>query len=199
MDYQINIENFWKNRAEKRMKEYLETAELPYRKIIIEYLKSFGEIESILEIGCGVGTNLLNIKEKYPEIKLAGIDINAQAINQAKELLPQAELKIGKANKLPFPDKSFDVILTCAVLIYIDIKTIRKTVEEILRIAKKGILMIELDGKSRLGEIEIDYWYRNYVKLFKDYKIKVEKIKLNQLWNSPPWNTKGHIYIAHLR
>ncbi len=62
---------------------------------------------SVLEFGCGSGANLRAIKEIWPELSVAGVDINASVEpNYVASILNP-------------PDISADLVITCGLLIHI--------------------------------------------------------------------------------
>jgi ubiquinone/menaquinone biosynthesis C-methylase UbiE len=64
--------------------------------------------QALLDIGCGTGTFLKIIKEKVGSV--SGLEYNDGMIGKARELLgDNCKLVQGSADKLPFPDASFDV------------------------------------------------------------------------------------------
>ncbi len=65
---------------------------------------------SLLDVACGSGTFLRVAAERG--LALTGIDISPAAIAIAAERVPAADLRVGEAEHLPFPNSSFDVV-TC--------------------------------------------------------------------------------------
>ncbi len=128
------IESYWKSRDH------------PHRSFLIERIYKYSPLHSVLEIGCSVGPNLYNIAKSFPDADVRGIDINSMAVQKGSELLMQegilnVKLEVGKAQELErFADKSFDVVLTDAVLIYISPEDIKQVVKEMLRIGRVLIL-----------------------------------------------------------
>jgi SAM-dependent methyltransferase len=64
----------------------------------------------VLDIACGTGQWLRLLEQKGAAV--AGMDISERALEVAKSLLPNADLRQGVAESLPFHDGSFDVV-TC--------------------------------------------------------------------------------------
>ena len=70
-------------------------------------------------------------------------------MKKEKEFLIQkgaknVELSVGKADHLDlFEDKSFDIVFTGAALMHIGPDRIKKVIKEILRIAKKALILVE--------------------------------------------------------
>jgi ubiquinone/menaquinone biosynthesis C-methylase UbiE len=66
---------------------------------------------SVADIGCGTGMWLLEFAQWGADShSLAGIDLDEDRIAQARRKLPAADLRIGSAGQLPWPDASFDLV-----------------------------------------------------------------------------------------
>ncbi|MHA1400040.1 MAG: class I SAM-dependent methyltransferase [Candidatus Heimdallarchaeaceae archaeon] len=169
----------------------------PHRQTLLEELKKL-EFDSLLEIGCNYAPNLSLIKKEYPEVKLAGIDINRDSILRAILRVKDAELIVGDVNNLPFKDKSFDVILSDGVLIYVSPEEIDKVKSEMLRVARKALVLVEFhsEGLNEKGEASFDHWGRNYKELFKEYEVELTKITN---WTERNWQTTGYFVTINLQ
>lgn len=67
---------------------------------------------SLLDVGCGTGEMLKLLNYINPQMELTGIDISAKMLEKAKfKLNGKACLILGDAEKLPFKDNSFDVVI----------------------------------------------------------------------------------------
>lgn len=68
---------------------------------------------SVLDVGCGTGAVLLTLVEQdQGDLTLAGIDLSPEMVNIAqKKMKGRADLRVGDAEQLPWPDNSFDVVL----------------------------------------------------------------------------------------
>lgn len=65
----------------------------------------------ILEVGCGSGGILGRLVGLgADERRLAGIDLSEARIDEARRRLPGADLRVGSAHALPFPDASVDIV-----------------------------------------------------------------------------------------
>ncbi len=177
----------------------------PHRQFLIKRISNFQPFGKILEIGCDYGPNLYLLAKKFPRVKFTGIDINPLAIKEGrkwfeKEGLTNIELLVGKADELSkFLDKSFDIVFTDAVLMYIGQDKIKKLITETARIAKMVLIFIEWhlpDKRKELYDSHIGVWKRDYLNLFKKYflqeKINISKIP-KELWPDENWQKFGYI------
>lgn len=98
----------------------------------------------ILEIGCGLG-RWLSIFEAFgaKREKLAGIDLDRDRIEETREHFQTADLRVGDACQLPWPDHSFDVVFQSLVFTSILDDSVRQGVaREMLRVvASDGVIL----------------------------------------------------------
>src|ERR1700704_5605047 len=71
--------------------------------------------DRILDVGCGKGFLLHEFTQAVPGAHVEGIDISDYAIAHAKEEV-KPFLKVGNAVSLPYPDKSFDFVVSLGSL-----------------------------------------------------------------------------------
>ena len=183
---------YWQNRVADWEKAYGATINHSHRDSLMGVLRSI-EFDSVLEIGCNCAPNLQRIKKEFKGVKLAGVDINEQSIVSAINTLPEATLRVSEASELPVEDKSYDLVITDAILIYIDRKEIKKVRDEMLRVARKAIVMVEwqADREDKL----FGHWRRDYRKLFEGHKIHLNKITN---WGGG-WNRFGYIIYVEIK
>jgi len=95
-------------------------------------------ISSCLEVGSNVG-NQLKLLQKLGYQNLYGVEINAYAVQKAKELTKNINIIEGSAFDIPFKDGYFDLVFTAGVLIHIHPDDLRRVMKEIYRVSKKYI------------------------------------------------------------
>jgi len=121
----------------------------------------------------------------------------------AEEGISNVKLLVGKADDLhQFQDKSFDIVFTDALLIYIAPDKIEKVIQEMLRITYRVLILVEWHYKNQnkdpqgLGIYHFGYWKRNYVNLLKQV-VSIEQIHLTkipkELWPQKNWQDLGYI------
>jgi len=91
--------------------------------------------ERVLDVGCGTGELLARLAAKYPSARLAGLDPVPEMLEVAKgKLRPGVDFRVGWANELPWPENSFDVVVSCNMFHYIihPVEAVRE-MERVLR------------------------------------------------------------------
>ena len=200
--------NDWRNEKKDWIRDYWDSHNHSHRSFLVEIISKFSP-SSILELGCNCGPNLYLLAKKFPDVEIIGIDINPMAVESGNEWFKQAgilnvKLLVGKADELEqFKDRSFDVVFTDAVLIYIGPDKIKKIVKEMVRITRKAIILVEWNDfgskkkyKKTLGTYYNSLWKRDYAILLKEIvpegEINVTKITGN-MWADKNWKKVGAI------
>ncbi|MGH7558720.1 MAG: class I SAM-dependent methyltransferase [Gemmatimonadota bacterium] len=77
------------------------------------------EDDAILDVGCGTGALLEAVAARVPGARLVGIDLSPAMLAVAsRKLGDRATLVAAEAESLPFPDHSFDLVLSSSALHY---------------------------------------------------------------------------------
>jgi len=139
---------YWKKRKIDWNQAYM-NPDHPHRQIFIEKLKNFGAFRSVLEVGCAAGANLYKIKTAFPESDIGGIDWSADAIEEAKRLLPKASvLQVGEATDIYISSKGADIIISDMCYIYLTPGLFKKALIEAKRVARVGVIFCEFHSSS---------------------------------------------------
>lgn len=99
---------------------------------------------SILEVGCGTGSNLWFMAREG--FRAFGIDSSPSAIAAAKarmeaEGLP-VSLRVGSFSELPWPDQHFDLAVDRGALTCVGRSVARKALDELYRTLKPGAALL---------------------------------------------------------
>jgi ubiquinone/menaquinone biosynthesis C-methylase UbiE len=126
-----------------------------------------GEAETVVDIGCGAGMDLLlAAKSVGPKGQAIGIDMTESMREKALDAariagLENVELRLGDAMALPLDDESVDVVISNGVLNLVPDKSVAYS--EVFRILKPGgrFLYGDIVVRSELSESirrDIDLW-----------------------------------------
>ena len=111
-------------------------------------------IARVLDVGCGNGASLLQfIRLGFNPSNLTGVDLDAERIARAKAELPGIDFRTESADRLPFADESFDLVVESTMLGTLDSKPLLSGIaSEMLRVTRKGGHIMLIDWRySREG------------------------------------------------
>ena len=151
----------------------LYTSEYPRGFLIIETLKKYAPDfqvrgSSVLDVGCGDAGALIAFAEKGATA--AGIETFETSLERgrlrASDHGVAVDLKKGAAEAIPFPDKSFDLVMLDNVLEHVNDRPL--TLREIRRVLKPGGLL---------------------------YMVTPKPFSLYSLWNDPHYDLAGLVLM----
>ncbi len=120
------IDGRWRPVAEKLIKTY--------------NLKSGS---SVLDIGCGKGYLLYEMKLLVPGLDIVGIDSSDYGLENAKDEIKPFIYKHKAEDKLPYKDKEFNLVISLGMFHNLRFPELRKALREMERVGKQGYLMLE--------------------------------------------------------
>ena len=167
---------------------------MTYRDVILNALEK-EKFETIIEFGCGEGNNLEAIKEKFG-VRVYGTDIDEERVAQAKGR--GLEVWIDNVIDTKLPKGGYDIAFTYATLIYLTDEEAERAIKNMLRVAKK-VIVIELHSEksnnwdeslSRVGNRNS----RNYIELFKKLGKEVEITRIpKEVWAGTSYHNYGYV------
>ncbi len=113
---------------------------------------------SVLDVGCGKGFMLHDFKELMPNLQVAGLDISEYAIANAMEDV-KPFVQVGNAKALPYPDDSFDLVISINTVHNLPLEECKQSLREIERVSRRHAFLI------------VDAWHDD-----------TEKLRMHQ-WN----------------
>jgi pseudaminic acid biosynthesis-associated methylase len=139
-----------------------------------QFIGAVDKSAKILEVGCNTGMQLAGLQRMGFE-NLYGIEIQAYAVQKAKEFTQNINIIQGSGFDIPFKDNYFDIVCTNGVLIHIDPNDLPLMMAEMVRCTKKYIWGFEYHADSVTN---INYrgnegflWKADYSELFlKNFK-----------------------------
>ena len=114
--------------------------------------------DAVLDIGCGTGTLAIAANRHVGAARsVCGIDASPSMIARAKRKAARAGVdaafQVAVAERLPFPDAAFDLVLSTLMLHHLPRKTRHACAAEINRVLKPGgrVLAVDFGGSQRRG------------------------------------------------
>jgi SAM-dependent methyltransferase len=105
--------------------------------------------DSLLDVGCGDGRFLCEIKSRFPDKRLAGLDMSEQAIGFARAFNPDVRFVCGDVTDRAVMDEKFDVITLIETLEHIKPSDVPVFVEAIAsRLADNGTVVITVPSNN---------------------------------------------------
>ncbi|MCP4679651.1 MAG: class I SAM-dependent methyltransferase [Deltaproteobacteria bacterium] len=111
------------------------------KRLIDNY--KLGDGFSCLDVGCGKGFLLHELKVLSQGARVAGFDISEYAISQAKEEVLSHLFVHSAETPLPYGDKEFDLAISLTTLHNLEIFKLKTALEEMERVARDKFLVVE--------------------------------------------------------
>jgi ubiquinone/menaquinone biosynthesis C-methylase UbiE len=96
----------------------------------------------VMDLGCGTGTLAIMAKQAQPNAEVIGLDADPEMLKMAYSKKNQEKLDVkfdvGFTNDLPYPDASFDRVLSSIMIHHLKTPDKEKTAREIYRVLKPG-------------------------------------------------------------
>ncbi len=113
----------------------------------------------LLEIGCGTGEFLGEVKRNYPRLAVTGLDLSPHYLALSRRRLAawsRVELVEAAAEAMPFGDAAFDVVACIYLLHELPPRTRHAVVAEMRRVLRPGGTVILLDSLQTGDRPEYD-------------------------------------------
>lgn len=154
--------------------------------------------ESLLDVACGTGVLLEALLTTVPEARLSGTDASPEMLEVARGTLGKAVvLKASHAESLPFPDESFDVVVSTNAFHYF--RNPLGVLKEMSRVLRPHGRLVITDWCDDYVACRIcDLWLRAFDRAhFRTYgqedcrrlvqqagflDVRVDRYKINWLW-----------------
>jgi ubiquinone/menaquinone biosynthesis C-methylase UbiE len=105
--------------------------------------------QRVLDVGCGTGSLLVQIKRRYPSIEIVGLDPDPRALGRARRKGVRAALSLqldqGFADELPYADASFDRVMSSFMFHHLEEVDRSRMLREVRRVLKPGARLHLMD------------------------------------------------------
>jgi len=96
----------------------------------------------VLDVGCGTGTLLLQIRESFPSVATVGLDPDPKALARARRKFEREGAAVrfdqGFADALPYPDASFDRVFSSMMFHHVETTDKEQMLREARRVLRPG-------------------------------------------------------------
>jgi len=116
----------WKPMAEELIKDY-----------------NLNNGSKVLDVGCGKGFLLLELKKILPELSIVGFDTSEYAINNLPDELKPSCFIYDAKNKFKFKENEFNLVISINTIHNLKLYDLKNTIKEIERVGKKKYLATE--------------------------------------------------------
>lgn len=110
-----------------------------------------------LDIGCGKGFLLHDLRNVVPNASVTGLDISAYALEHAIEGVRPHVVR-GTAARLPFADKSFDLVVSINTLHNLRVAELDSALREIERVGRGAKYVVVDTFRNEREKVHLMYW-----------------------------------------
>ena len=132
---------------------------VPLKAALVQGTAAGRNAARLLDVGCGTGRFLREVKTNYPRLHVTGLDLSPHYLAVAKRALaPWSRVRLveGAAETMPFGDAEFDIV-TCVYLFHELPPRIRRSVAgEISRVLRPGGTLVFVDSLQTGDEPDYD-------------------------------------------
>jgi len=94
----------------------------------------------VLDVGCGTGTLVVNLKRQYAAAQVVGLDPDPKALRRARSKAARAAVSVqldqGFADELPYKGESFDRVFSSLMFHHLNRQERENMLREVLRVLK---------------------------------------------------------------
>lgn len=101
---------------------------------------------SVLEIGVGGGRITHLLHQMRPKSRYTGIDIGAAQLAEGRKIWPEGEFVLSAIEDFDPGGRQWDLVVTTEVLMHVKPDRIADAVANVLRSARKHVVMVEWDA-----------------------------------------------------
>ena len=111
----------------------------------------------VLDVGCGKGFLLFEMMLLEPGLEIHGFDISDYGLAHSHPDLKATLFKHSAQDPFPYPDKSFDLVISLGTLHNLHIFELESAVSEIERVGRQGYIMVE-SFRNELEMFNLECW-----------------------------------------
>jgi ubiquinone/menaquinone biosynthesis C-methylase UbiE len=138
-------------------------------------LKTFSDVLphqiKVLDVACGTGRTLRNIRGTLPKASLYGVDLSAAYLRKANQLLSQVpgtlpQLVEANGEELPYLDNHFHAVTSVFLFHELPAQARQNVINEAFRVVKPGGTFIICDSVQIMDSPELAVAMENFPEIF---------------------------------
>lgn len=135
--------------------QYIPGRWAPVARAIIDHYELTNQ-SRVLDVGCGKGFQLKELKNLLPGLDVVGVDISAYAKNHAHPDIKDSII-VGSATDLAFDEQSFDLVYSINTLHNLYNFDLYSALQEIQRVGKSKYICVE-SYRNEIEKTNLLYW-----------------------------------------
>lgn len=164
--------------------------------VIAEIILKFVAVESVIDIGCGVGTWLQAFKSKNPEIHIVGVD--GSYVDRRYMTIQEGEFYPRDLEKPVSFEEKFDLALSLEVAEHLSPYRAKGFVEDLCKLSDNVLFSAATVGQGGVGHINeqrLSYW----IGLFVDKGYTMYDVIRPEIWTDkkiPWWYRQNIVFFS---
>jgi ubiquinone/menaquinone biosynthesis C-methylase UbiE len=143
---------------------------------ITRFVGGLGGRASVLDVGCGTGRTLGQLRQALPHLELTGLDLSRFYLDEARARLDGAKVALVEANAeaMPLAADAFDVAISVFMFHELPKNARRRVLAETYRVVRPGGMVVVVDAAQQEDATDIAYFLDRFSKdmhepFFQDY------------------------------
>ena len=178
----INYSFFWKIRNIEKYKKENYSKTYYEDRLFLKFFKNKKNKLRILELGCGIGLRLFNLKKNKPKFEIEGIDLSKRSIisanNHNKTINTYIKFTNANIENLKLL-KDIDYLISSFTLIYIKKKKLINFLNLNKTKIKKGFIFLEYNSSNKSKNLS--YYVHDFKNIFKESKMNNFKVEFKKI------------------
>ena len=152
-----------------------------------------GDGRKLLDVGCNMGI-MCGLASKCG-FTVSGVDVSIEAINDAKDNVPEGEFKQAYADKdIPFEKESFDVVTALEILEHV--RDLDGFINECMRVLKPGGMFIATTPIGKAYYVKEHVRFFDFYSLHDVFKKKAEWFKISKVFKISENDSNGRLLFG---
>ena len=160
--------------------------------------------QRVLDLGCGTGTLVVQLKLRHPDVDVVGLDPDPRALARARRKAERAGVAVqfaeGFGDALPYPAVSFDRVLSSFMLHHLETEEKEATLREVRRVLKAGgaLHLLDFGGDESPRRNSLTGWLHGSHRLRDNFGGAIQRLMRRVGFAEAHQVSQGAILFGHL-